>query len=198
MPYEALDSAASQSQGEARRKVGFAVDKILAKIYVTPTNPTPLTDGNKKLIDSAFVFVMIPPKEPPTSQPPTQEENATWRGWSSRIDILLKSHKHSDGKFKYPLNIQDMITKNLIYKKTKTDTGEYYYVVQGFDILGGSDDSRLLVSEKDFQDKKQFNLVGHSEFRGGNKCSLKPKSNKRNKKQNKLNSRRRRYRSRKH
>jgi hypothetical protein len=197
MPHEALDSAASQSQGEARRKVPFAVGYILAKIYVTQDNPTPLTDGNKELIDSAFVFVMIPPKEPTTSKPPTQDENAKWRGWRTRIDILLTGHKHSNGDFKYLLNIRDMITKNLIYKKI--DTGEYYYVVQMLDILGGrDDDSRLLVSEKDFQDKKQFNLVGHSEFRGGNKCSLKPKSNKRNKKQNKLNSRRRRYRSRKH
>lgn len=196
MPYQPLVSGAFQSQGEARRKVRFAVDKILAKIYVTPTKPTPLTDGNKKLIDSAFVFVMIPPKEPPTSQPPTSDENAVWRAWTSNIDILLRTHTLSNGDFKYLLNIRDMIEHNLIYKKI--DTGEYYYVVQGFDILGGSDDSRLLVSEKDFNE--QFTLVGPSDilFSGGNKCSLKPKSNKRNKKQNKLNSRRRRYRTRKH
>ena len=196
MPYQPLDLGAFQSRGEARREVRFAVDKILAKIYVTPTKPTPLTNGNKKLIDSAFVFVMIPPKEPPTSQPPTSDETARWRAWTSYIDSRLTSHKRSVGKFKYPLNIRDMIEHELIYKKT--DTGEYCYLVQKLDILGGSDDSMLLVSENDF--KVQFTLVVPSDilFSGGNKCSLKPKSNKRNKKQNKLNSRRRRYRTRKH
>ena len=198
MPYGPLGLGSFQSQAEARSKERFAVDKILAKIYVPPENPTPLTQGNKTFIDSAFVFVMIPPKEPTTSQPPTSDDNARWRAWTSAIDTLLTSHTRSNGNFKYTLNIKDMITENLIYKKI--DTGEYYYVVQKLDILGGRDDSRLLVSKEDIQDKEQFNLVGPSDilFRGGNKCSLKPKSNKRNKKQNKLNSRRRRYRTRKH
>jgi hypothetical protein len=244
MQYDLLVRAAKASRTRLSN-LGFPFNHIFAKIYVQQPKgqePIPLTNGNKGLLDGAFVFVAIPPPYLSSTGGDAAAAIAAERAYTNRIDAYLKpefqSRLHSDSHPKTKINMSEMIGRKLIYSRNDPltpDITEYWYLVQNLDILSGfkravydpvihgagvrenavngDDVARgyiMLVPEKDFQ---QFTPVGTSDImyahptsassassassKGGNKCSLKPKSNKRKKKQNKHNSRRR-YRSRKH
>jgi hypothetical protein len=224
MSYEPLVSAARASRTRLT-SLGFSFNRIFAKIYVKPdpkSEPIPLTNRNKVLRDGAFVFVTIPPP-----YPSADEVFGTYTSKISQyLHPMYNSHGHPITNINNT-KMREMIDRgDLIYSRNDplTRITEYWYLVQHLDILSGfkavydqdihgagvrenavnGDDVARgyirLVPEKDFL---QFTPVGTGDImysassKGGNKCSLKPKSNKRKKKQNKHNSRRR-YRSRKH
>lgn len=225
MQYDPLVRAASDSRTRLS-SLGFPFNHIFAKIYVQQPKgqePIPLTNRNTELRDGAFVFVAIPP---PYLSPGVPIGAYTHR-IDEYLRPQVQSRLHSDSHPKTKINMSEMIGRgDLIYSRIDpTGITEYWYLVQKLDILSGfkkavydsdihgagvrenavngDDVARgyiMLVPEKDFQ---QFTPVGTGDImysassKGGNKCSLKPKSNKRKKKQNKHNSRRR-YRSRKH
>ena len=206
-PYEPLNDAARESR---RRLIDYMTGgekSIFAKIYVytdrnSKFSPTPVTGTNIQSLEKAYVFVTIPP--------PLSLAGQEYGAYTSKIGQMLQPIYDSRG---HPITIIDkkmlasMVDHGLIYSHINQSTRimEYWYLVQDLDII-----SRVATQNEDVkQGYIQLVNKGDPEFipvsdadiifssKGGNKCLLKPKSNKRKKKQNKRNSRRR-YRSRKH
>jgi|LauGreDrversion4_2_1035121.scaffolds.fasta_scaffold06401_2 hypothetical protein len=209
-PYEPLNRAVRESR---RRLIGYMTGgekSIFAKIYVytdrnSKFSPIPLTKTDIAYLEHAYVFVTIPPP-PPRIIDPVE----VVRAYTFKIDQMLQPIYDSAGHPITKINketLADMVDRGLIYSHINQTTGimEYWYLVQDLDII-----SRVATQNEDVEQgyiqlvktggDSGFNPVSREDMfpsKGGNKCLLKPKSNKRKKKQNKRNSRRR-YRSRKH
>jgi len=186
--------------------------------------PIALTNENKAHHAQAYVFVTIPPPAPSggggggwggwsakiesylspvytsNGHPITIIDNTKMREMISRGLIYSRNDPLTPDITEYWYLVQklDILSgyKGAVYHSDIHGAGVRENAVNGDDVARGY---IMLVPEKDFQ---QFTPVGTGDImysassKGGNKCSLKPKSNKRKKKQNKHNSRRR-YRSRK-
>ena len=204
-PYEPLNRAALDSR---RRLIDYMTGgekSIFAKIYVytdqnSKDSPTPVTGTNIQSLEKAYVFVTIPP--------PLSLAETDYGAYTSKIEQYFKPWYTEQG---HPITIIDMKTladmadRGLIYSNQSTGIMEYWYLVQYLDIMSSVAKQNEDVEQGYIQlvntgGDSGFNPVSREDIftrRGGNKCLLKPKSNKRKKKQNKRNSRRR-YRSRKH
>lgn len=190
------------------------------------SEPIPLTNRNTELRDGAFVFVTIPPPPPSARElfgtytdkisqyltpwynsqghPITKINNTKMREMIGIGNLIYYRIDTSTGITEYWYLVQPLdILSGYTEAKYVPDIHGDPKNVENDDVARGY---IMLVPEKDF---RQFTSVGTGDImyapttsdssassRGGNKCSLKPKSNKRKKKQNKHNSRRR-YRSRK-
>ena len=211
-PDDRLNVAAENSRSRLRLR-GYMEKgqmSIFAKIYVytnekSKLSPIPVTRTTDiASLDQVYVFVTIP-----HSPPRKIDQVEVVRAYTYKIDQYFTKWYDSAG---HPITkidkatLADMADRGLIYSHINKKTGdtEYWYLVQDLDII-----SRVATRNEDVEQgyiqlvnkgDPEFTPVSYEDMfssRGGNKCLLKPKSNKRKKKQNKRNSRRR-YRSRKH
>jgi hypothetical protein len=219
MSYDELKRAARASHTRLENiemsGLGAKILCIFAKIYVyedanSKLKPIALTNINKAHHAQAYVFVTIPPPAP---------SEGVWGVWSAKIASYLSPVYTSNGHPITIIDntkMREMISRGLIYSRNVAGITEYWYLVQDLDILSGyngamydpvihgegvsanaenGDDvarGYIMLVHTD-EERMRFILVTGDIIpsKGGNKCSLKPKSNKRKKKQNKHNSRRR-------
>jgi hypothetical protein len=188
--------------------------------------PIPLTSENYQLRDEAYVFVTIPPPYPSARElfgtytdkisqyltpwynsqghPITKINNTKMREMIGIGNLIYYRIDTSTGITEYWYLVQNLDILSGFRAVYDPKIHGHPKNVENDDVARGY---IMLVPEKDF---KQFTPVetgdrmyapttsaSSASSKGGNKCSLKPKSIKRKKKQNKRNSRRR-YRSHKH